>query len=314
MKIKLLKSISILGSFLALSVTIQAQTTIWTGAVNDDWNNAGNWNNGVPNGSTLYQSVVINGTARITSSTPRSSYERVSLQIGDAYSPAGTLIIDGVSFSTSYSASIHVGYSTSSPISGYFELINSDWTATYNSNLSMNAGSATIRNSQLKMSGLSMARSTTNLIVDTSNISFTNSYGSTLYGKISFLNSGKISFAGDVRFESSSNLEFYLSSQETKLSVGSGSITLSGGTLSLFEGYEAFVGGESFDILDFRNISGTFGTISTSTLAEGLSWNLSQLYTSGVVSIDGSIIPEPSTYAAIFGILALGFAIYRKRK
>ena len=27
-----------------------------------------------------------------------------------------------------------------------------------------------------------------------------------------------------------------------------------------------------------------------------------------------STVPEPSTYAAIFGVLALGFAVYRRRK
>ena len=32
------------------------------------------------------------------------------------------------------------------------------------------------------------------------------------------------------------------------------------------------------------------------------------------LTLSGAAVPEPSTYAAIFGVLALGFAVYRRRK
>jgi hypothetical protein len=32
------------------------------------------------------------------------------------------------------------------------------------------------------------------------------------------------------------------------------------------------------------------------------------------VGISGAVVPEPSTYAAIFGVFALGFAVYRRRR
>ena len=32
------------------------------------------------------------------------------------------------------------------------------------------------------------------------------------------------------------------------------------------------------------------------------------------LTLTGTAVPEPSTYAAIFGVLALGFAVYRRRK
>ena len=32
------------------------------------------------------------------------------------------------------------------------------------------------------------------------------------------------------------------------------------------------------------------------------------------LTLTGATVPEPSTYAAIFGVLALGFAVYRRRK
>ena len=32
------------------------------------------------------------------------------------------------------------------------------------------------------------------------------------------------------------------------------------------------------------------------------------------LTLTGAAVPEPSTYAAIFGVLALGFAVYRRRK
>src|SRR6516164_6225138 len=39
--------------------------TIWSGAVNSNWNNAGNWNNGIPgmNDTAIFNNTAVRGTA-----------------------------------------------------------------------------------------------------------------------------------------------------------------------------------------------------------------------------------------------------------
>ena len=58
-----------------------------------------------------------------------------------------------------------------------------------------------------------------------------------------------------------------------------------GGTLavSIIDGFTP-AAGNSFDILDWGSLSGTFSTIALPTLS-GLAWNTSQLYTTGVLSV-----------------------------
>lgn len=46
--------------------------------------------------------------------------------------------------------------------------------------------------------------------------------------------------------------------------------------------------GQSFDLLNWGSLNGTFSTLDLPTLAGGLSWNTSQLYTTGVLSVVGA--------------------------
>jgi autotransporter-associated beta strand protein len=72
--------------------------------------------------------------------------------------------------------------------------------------------------------------------------------------------------------------------------------------------------GDSFNLFDWGSVSGTFATLDLADLsAYGLAWDSSALYTTGVLSVTTAAIPEPSTYALIFGAGALGFAAYRRR-
>jgi len=93
-------------------------------------------------------------------------------------------------------------------------------------------------------------------------------------------------------------------------------LDMSSGDISLviLDNGDSFVGGETFVLFEIDSIVGTFADVDLFGLAAGLSWNLDNLYTNGTISIDGYVIPEPSTYALIFGALALGLAIYRRRK
>ena len=67
-----------------------------------------------------------------------------------------------------------------------------------------------------------------------------------------------------------------------------GALTLGGALdVSLINDFTP-TAGQSFDILDWGTLSGTFPTINLPTLA-GLAWNTSQLYTTGVLSVMASL-------------------------
>jgi T5SS/PEP-CTERM-associated repeat protein len=61
-----------------------------------------------------------------------------------------------------------------------------------------------------------------------------------------------------------------------------------GGTLdvSLLSGFVP-TAGATFNLFDWASVSGTFAALSLPALGGGLSWNTSQLYTTGVLSVDG---------------------------
>ena len=72
------------------------------------------------------------------------------------------------------------------------------------------------------------------------------------------------------------------------------------GTLSvaLIDGFLPKLG-DSFDILDWGTLSGTFSTLQLPALGNNLAWDSSQLYTTGVISV--TTVPEPAT-AVLFAM------------
>jgi hypothetical protein len=71
---------------------------------------------------------------------------------------------------------------------------------------------------------------------------------------------------------------------------GSGQLTLGGALqVSLISGFIPSAGQE-FNILDWGSLAGTFSSLNLPTLA-GLTWNTSQLYTTGVLSLDAAGVP-----------------------
>jgi hypothetical protein len=71
--------------------------------------------------------------------------------------------------------------------------------------------------------------------------------------------------------------------------------------------------GEQFDLLNAPTIGGQFSSISLPALPTGLSWDSSQLYSSGVISV----VPEPATATlmAIAGaVVALASLAARRRR
>ncbi|MFA6288056.1 MAG: autotransporter-associated beta strand repeat-containing protein [Opitutaceae bacterium] len=89
-----------------------------------------------------------------------------------------------------------------------------------------------------------------------------------------------------------------------------------GGTLtvSLIDGFQPALG-NSFDLFNFSSIGGTFATLNLADISgSGLTWDTSALYTAGILSVISSSVPEPSTYAALLGAVALGFVACRRRR
>jgi autotransporter-associated beta strand protein len=68
----------------------------------------------------------------------------------------------------------------------------------------------------------------------------------------------------------------------------SGALTL-GGTLVVTLNNFMPAAGNSFDILDWGSLNGTFSSVQLPALAGGLTWNTSQLYTTGTISVVGLV-------------------------
>jgi T5SS/PEP-CTERM-associated repeat protein len=88
-----------------------------------------------------------------------------------------------------------------------------------------------------------------------------------------------------------------------------------GGTLNVTRvdlggGLFAPQAGDSFNIFDFGSLSGTFGTVNLPTLSSNLTWNTSQLYTTGVLSVAAAGIP--GDYNNNGTVDAGDYVLYRK--
>ena len=97
--------------------------------------------------------------------------------------------------------------------------------------------------------------------------------------------------------------------------IVAGNLSLNG-TLKLVS-WNGFTGsaGQSFDLLDWGTLSGTFANIDATgfQLAAGTQLDYSQLYTSGVISVTVAAVPEPGTYALFLGgLLTLGCLARRR--
>jgi hypothetical protein len=108
-----------------------------------------------------------------------------------------------------------------------------------------------------------------------------------------------VSFGGNVTFASTTTLKIELGGttrgSEYDAILASGNLSL-GGTLavSLIDAGAGLFGpelGDSFDVLDWGFLSGTFSAIQLPTLAGALAWNTSQLYATGVLSVVAPGLP-----------------------
>jgi autotransporter-associated beta strand protein len=92
--------------------------------------------------------------------------------------------------------------------------------------------------------------------------------------------------------------------------LASGNINFDGTlSVSLFGGY-APDGGSTFDIFDFGTDNGVFATLNLPTLSTGLSWDTSQLYSTGVIAV----VPEPGTQVLLACGSMCAVGLIRRRK
>jgi len=82
------------------------------------------------------------------------------------------------------------------------------------------------------------------------------------------------------------------------------------GTLDVTALAGTFAAGQVFDILDWKTLSGTFDTVNLPSLSGGLSWDTSQLYTTGELTV----VPEPTSgMLMLLGLLGvIGFLRHRR--
>ena len=101
--------------------------------------------------------------------------------------------------------------------------------------------------------------------------------------------------AGNLAFAVSSTLEMELGGTTPGSTYdqiqASGQLSFAGTLqISLTDGFNPSAG-DSFDILDWGSLTGTFNSLLLPSLAAGLTWNTSALYTSGVLSVDAGGVP-----------------------
>lgn len=115
-------------------------------------------------------------------------------------------------------------------------------------------------------------------------------------------------------------LDFDLGPGETSdLIVVNGTLTIGSGLLDIgdfnFTTASSFEAGTYTLFSSSQVINGTLGTDLTRDFGGGLFGTLA-LASGGTeiqLTLGGAPIPEPSTYAALFGLVAVGFAFYRRR-
>lgn len=122
---------------------------------------------------------------------------------------------------------------------------------------------------------------------------------------------GPLTITGDLSLLGSSYILLNLASatRYDRLQVN-GSLTAAGTlAIALTEDYHP-ASGASFTLFN-RAVSGTFDAVQLPSLSAGLEWNTDSLYSSGVLSVATSAIPEPAVGSSLAGTAVLLLALVR---
>lgn len=111
----------------------------------------------------------------------------------------------------------------------------------------------------------------------------------------------------------------YLSSGATMSLLEGASITLNLGEVDGEFSYKLINFADESDmiaVLSALQTDGAMALIANDVILASDNWTVAQGTgeASNWIVVSGTTVPEPATYAAIFGALALGFATWRKRK
>jgi hypothetical protein len=201
----------------------------------------------------------------------------------------------------------------------------------------MNLGSATITNGSAVSSsygggGLGNVISASgNVLVDDSSleafgsVSFASGSSLTMKDDAQVNTQGSMTLGGPVEIDSGQILAPDMTYLDAGLTVqlqggmtgaaspftGGEGISIGGGSLvATFPSGFTATPGEQFQLFNYPadSISGTFGSLDLPSLPGGESWNTSQLYTTGIISV----VPEPTAIGLMLGAGAL--LIRRRRK
>jgi len=290
------------------------------------WNNSGNIllgnNNGnrnsisISNGGTVTADSMEIGKGSWSSSIARADNNRVEVSgsgsrldvsgtvtIGNSYATGNQLSVSNGGAVTAETISIASGNSLVLDQGGTLSL-SGDFDSNQPGSLSFNGGVLSVEG---MVSGFTTLNANTRLETANLNGHFT------VHGTFAPGNSPADSIVnGSLTIASDGTLEmelggYGLGTEYDRLTVtGLGELD---GTLDVvfLDGF-APTNGASFDLFNWDGgVNGTFSDINSSTLPEGLSWDTSNLYTNGTVTV----IPEPSVLALV-GIFGSGLWVVRR--
>ncbi|MBW8781367.1 MAG: autotransporter-associated beta strand repeat-containing protein [Verrucomicrobia bacterium] len=188
---------------------------------------------------------------------------------------------------------------------------------TYTGATAVNAGTLSVTGSLASGSAVSVASGATLRGTGTINGATTITSGGILAAGTSASSIGTLTFSSTLGTTGATvSLKLNSTLGTFDLLTSSGAVTLGSAALFLSDigGSGSWTGTSSaFSILHGSSISGTFAGLSDgSTITVG-SNSFTINYTTSDVTLTASAIPEPATYAAIFGALALGMGLIRRR-
>ncbi len=226
-------------------------------------------------------------------------------------SGSGSLIINGAAFGLAGANTFTGGVTVQS--GGTLHALNSAGSATGSGAVTVQSGGTLAGG----LEGFGTSSDQTGFIAGPVTI---NSGGRIAPGMVGEYEIGTLTFNGGLTLTGGSILDFQLGGPTTTDSMRVASGTFAGpssGTVTInFSNFEDGFGLGSYTLINYTTATGTSNlsasSFSLGSTVAGYSYGLS--LAGSTLQLNVSAIPEPSTYAAIFGAFALGLAIYRRRQ